>query len=69
VRRLWSLAFGNRQVLLGVRPSRRSRSAVGITPLRGARNLPPQHLAERILTSKAALEGERKQVTVLFGGA
>src|SRR6266511_2788601 len=27
---------------------------------------PPSHLAERILTSKAALEGERKQVTVLF---
>jgi class 3 adenylate cyclase/tetratricopeptide (TPR) repeat protein len=26
----------------------------------------PQHLAERILTSRAALEGERKQVTVLF---
>jgi class 3 adenylate cyclase/tetratricopeptide (TPR) repeat protein len=26
----------------------------------------PTHLAERILTSKAALEGERKQVTVLF---
>jgi class 3 adenylate cyclase/tetratricopeptide (TPR) repeat protein len=26
----------------------------------------PKHLAERILTSKAALEGERKQVTVLF---
>jgi class 3 adenylate cyclase/tetratricopeptide (TPR) repeat protein len=26
----------------------------------------PSHLAERILTSKAALEGERKQVTVLF---
>src|ERR1700675_3334037 len=26
----------------------------------------PQHLAERILTSKASLEGERKQVTVLF---
>src|SRR5262245_21575984 len=25
----------------------------------------PKHLAERILTSKAALEGERKQVTVL----
>ena len=24
------------------------------------------HLAERILTSRAALEGERKQVTVLF---
>jgi class 3 adenylate cyclase/tetratricopeptide (TPR) repeat protein len=26
----------------------------------------PTHLAERILTSRAALEGERKQVTVLF---
>ena len=26
----------------------------------------PRHLSERILTSKAALEGERKQVTVLF---
>src|SRR5919109_1541967 len=26
----------------------------------------PQHLVERILTSKPALEGERKQVTVLF---
>ena len=26
----------------------------------------PKYLAERILTSKAALEGERKQVTVLF---
>ncbi|HEV8532545.1 MAG TPA: adenylate/guanylate cyclase domain-containing protein [Methylomirabilota bacterium] len=26
----------------------------------------PSHLAERILTSRAALEGERKQVTVLF---
>src|SRR5215468_10731437 len=26
----------------------------------------PQHLAERILTSRGALEGERKQVTVLF---
>ena len=26
----------------------------------------PSHLAEKILTSRAALEGERKQVTVLF---
>src|SRR5215510_12742698 len=26
----------------------------------------PPHLAEKILTSKSALEGERKQVTVLF---
>jgi class 3 adenylate cyclase/tetratricopeptide (TPR) repeat protein len=28
--------------------------------------LPPRHLAERILQSRQALEGERKQVTVLF---
>jgi class 3 adenylate cyclase len=27
---------------------------------------PPSYLAEKILTSKSALEGERKQVTVLF---
>ncbi len=26
----------------------------------------PQHLAEKILTSRSALEGERKQVTVMF---
>jgi hypothetical protein len=26
----------------------------------------PKHVAEKILTSQAALEGERKQVTVLF---
>src|SRR5262249_48017350 len=26
----------------------------------------PQHLAERIISSRGALEGERKQVTVLF---
>src|SRR5579862_1777526 len=30
------------------------------------RNYTPQHLIDKILTTKAALEGERKQVTVLF---
>ena len=30
------------------------------------RVIPPKHLAEKILTSKGMLEGERKQVTVLF---
>src|SRR5262245_39968405 len=29
-------------------------------------NYTPKHLVEKILTSKSALEGERKQVTVLF---
>jgi double zinc ribbon protein len=31
-----------------------------------ARSYTPKHLAEKILTSRDALEGERKQVTVLF---
>ena len=30
------------------------------------RNYTPQHLVDKILTTRAALEGERKQVTVLF---
>jgi class 3 adenylate cyclase/tetratricopeptide (TPR) repeat protein/ribosomal protein L40E len=33
---------------------------------RSPQSYTPKHLAEKILTSKAALEGERKQVTVLF---
>src|SRR5919106_4396404 len=32
----------------------------------GPETYTPKHLAERIINSKAALEGERKQVTVLF---
>jgi class 3 adenylate cyclase len=35
-------------------------------PTRAPDSYTPKHLAEKILTSKAALEGERKQVTVLF---
>jgi predicted ATPase/class 3 adenylate cyclase len=35
-------------------------------PLRAPQHYTPKHLAERILSSKSALEGERKQVTVLF---
>src|SRR5260370_28496768 len=33
---------------------------------RSPRAYTPKHLADKILQSKAALEGERKQVTVLF---
>ncbi len=36
------------------------------SPPRDPRDYTPRHLAERILTSRAALEGERKHVTVLF---
>jgi len=35
-------------------------------PERDPRSYTPKHLAEKILQSKSALEGERKQVTVLF---
>jgi class 3 adenylate cyclase/tetratricopeptide (TPR) repeat protein len=42
-----------------------------VTPLSGSQkqeplSYTPQHLAEKILTSRSALEGERKQVTVMF---
>jgi class 3 adenylate cyclase/tetratricopeptide (TPR) repeat protein len=35
-------------------------------PSRSPRSYTPKHLADRILASRAALEGERKNVTVLF---
>src|SRR5262245_30776688 len=35
-------------------------------PVREPRTYTPPHLIEKILTSHAALQGERKQVTVLF---
>jgi class 3 adenylate cyclase len=35
-------------------------------PERSPRSYTPKHLADKILQSKSALEGERKQVTVLF---
>src|SRR5215472_4283041 len=40
--------------------------AEDITRFASPKSYTPQHLAEKILTSRAALEGERKQVTVLF---
>jgi class 3 adenylate cyclase len=40
--------------------------AAKLTPLPDPRSYTPKHLAEKILTSRSALEGERKQVTVLF---
>jgi class 3 adenylate cyclase/tetratricopeptide (TPR) repeat protein len=41
-------------------------ASLAATPPQPPETYTPKHLAERILTSKAALEGERKQVTVLF---
>ncbi len=40
--------------------------AAAAGPARAPDSYTPKHLAERILTSRSALEGERKQVTVLF---
>jgi tetratricopeptide (TPR) repeat protein len=41
-------------------------AALALAQDRAPLSYTPPHLAERILTSRAALEGERKQVTVLF---
>src|SRR5262245_20841521 len=41
-------------------------SPQGSPPAASPQSYTPKHLAEKILTSKSALEGERKQVTVLF---
>ena len=43
-----------------------SLSGSAPSPERSPRDYTPKHLANRILQSKSALEGERKQVTVLF---
>ncbi len=43
-----------------------SPSAPPPPPARALRAYTPSYLAEKILTSRSALEGERKQVTVLF---
>jgi class 3 adenylate cyclase len=45
-------------------PATASMSTSGLSQAPAAYT--PSHLAEKILTSKTALEGERKQVTVLF---
>jgi class 3 adenylate cyclase/tetratricopeptide (TPR) repeat protein len=50
---------------LGDAPPRREPAASS-SPARDPRAYTPKHLADKILASKSALEGERKQVTVLF---
>jgi class 3 adenylate cyclase len=42
------------------------QDSVGQSPFGAPATYTPKHLATKILNSKAALEGERKQVTVLF---
>jgi class 3 adenylate cyclase/tetratricopeptide (TPR) repeat protein len=50
---------------LGASTTERTPAASPV-PVPAPESYTPPHLAERILTSRAALEGERKQVTVLF---
>jgi class 3 adenylate cyclase/tetratricopeptide (TPR) repeat protein len=58
---VWTVKKGAESTVLAA-----SSSATGHTPVREPHAYTPPHLVERILTSHAALEGERKQVTVLF---
>ena len=44
----------------------RGNPAASVVPERTPQTYTPKHLAEKILTSRSALEGERKQVTVMF---
>src|SRR2546422_1494460 len=46
--------------------TRLASAAAAAEPPRAPGDYTPRHLAEKILGSRAALEGERKQVTVLF---
>src|SRR2546426_299660 len=46
--------------------TRLGSAAASAEPPRAPRDYTPRHLAEKILGSRATLEGERKQVTVLF---
>ena len=58
-------AAADGEVLSGVRAP--DRLGHGYAAVVGApESYTPKHLAEKILNSKAAIEGERKQVTVLF---
>ncbi len=51
----------------GLGEAPRRSDSVGPGPVvRDPRSYTPKHLADKILQSKSALEGERKQVTVLF---
>jgi class 3 adenylate cyclase len=47
-------------------PTGRATEAPAAAQPISAKSYTPRHLAEKILTSKGSLEGERKQVTVLF---
>ena len=45
---------------------RRLETAASDPPFASTKQYTPRHLADKILVARGALEGERKQVTVLF---
>ncbi len=62
--KLGVLALGHRKRLLkAIEAARGARTSLSA---RAPDSYTPTHLAQKILTSKTSLEGERKQVTVLF---
>jgi hypothetical protein len=67
VLQLWSAIIGDGEVLPRLcHPTGLSAAAPAAQRFRSPESYTPKHLAEKILTSKSALEGERKLVTVLF---
>src|SRR5437870_1404018 len=65
---VWLGAVGSAEALPPSPPPSTSEPAAAsaIDQEREPMSYTPKHLAEKILTSRSALEGERKQVTVLF---
>ena len=59
-------SVGHRVKLLKAIAERNSKTPAISAPYIAPSQYTPAHLAERILSSKSSLEGERKQVTVLF---
>src|SRR5215813_3873232 len=81
LRRAWDSPRGGLRRVRGTQPARgevlsevwpiarpyvERASQSGVARFTSPASYTPTHLAEKILTSRAALEGERKQVTVLF---
>ena len=61
-----SLVSSNQSAAGSPRPSQTTNRPTTNNLARSPHSYTPKHLADKILQSKSALEGERKQVTVLF---
>ena len=57
---------GEREPVATPAPAAMPANVPVLDPARGPVSYTPPHLVEKILTSRSALEGERKQVSVLF---